>query len=302
MDPTAERVELPEGYGTATTTMEWGAVRERLEQAPRYWLVTTRRDGRAHVVPVDGIWLDDAWWYGGSPGTLHQRNLEHDRRVAVHLEDTIAAVILEGSMERVVPPAEQELPAAEPGGGQQLLALRLAGGQPLDLDRVGPDRPRRVQRHRLPCDQQLGGQRPAQLGQGEAQVGPVASGRSLQSSPAGPSVTAPCPSPPDRRAAPSPWPMPDRPAGVRPRPARSSRAHGREALAPSSPAPTPPARPRPRSTTAGPGRPPRARSSTSRPAARPATGSPRRPPRWSPTASPTRPPCSRSSSLADPLA
>ena len=27
MDPTAERVELPEGYGTATTTMEWGAVR-----------------------------------------------------------------------------------------------------------------------------------------------------------------------------------------------------------------------------------------------------------------------------------
>jgi hypothetical protein len=59
------------------------------------------------VVPVDGIWLDDAWWYGGSPGTLHQRNLEHDRRVVVHLEDTMAAVILEGSMERVVPPAEQ---------------------------------------------------------------------------------------------------------------------------------------------------------------------------------------------------
>lgn len=107
MDPTAERVELPEGYGTATTTMEWGPVRERLEQAPRYWLVTTRRDGRAHVVPVDGIWLDDAWWYGGSPATLHQRNLEHDRRVVVHLEDTMAAVILEGSMERVVPPAEQ---------------------------------------------------------------------------------------------------------------------------------------------------------------------------------------------------
>lgn len=66
-----------------------------------------RRDGRAHVVSVDGIWLDDAWWYGGSPGTLHQRNLEHDRRVVVHLEDTMAAVILEGSMERVVPPAEQ---------------------------------------------------------------------------------------------------------------------------------------------------------------------------------------------------
>jgi hypothetical protein len=107
MEPTAERIELPEGYGTATTTMAWAAVRERLEQAPRYWLVTLGRDGRAHVVPVDGLWLDDAWWYGGSPATLHQRNLERDQRVVVHLEDTMAAVILEGSMRRVVPPAEQ---------------------------------------------------------------------------------------------------------------------------------------------------------------------------------------------------
>jgi Pyridoxamine 5'-phosphate oxidase len=106
MEPTAERIDLPEGYGKATTTMAWAAVRERLEQAPRYWLVTTRRDGRAHVVPVDGIWLDEAWWYGGAPDTLHQRNLERDQRVVVHLEDTMAAVILEGSMRRVVPPPE----------------------------------------------------------------------------------------------------------------------------------------------------------------------------------------------------
>src|SRR5512132_2970760 len=83
MDPTAEPMDLPDGYGTATTTttMGWAAVRQRLEQAPRYWLVTARRDGRAHVVPVDGLWLDDAWWYGGSPATLHQRNLERDQRV-----------------------------------------------------------------------------------------------------------------------------------------------------------------------------------------------------------------------------
>ncbi len=105
-DPTAERIDLPEGYGTARRTMEWAAVRERLEQAPRYWLVTSRRDGRAHVVPVDGVWLDDTWWYGGAPATLHQRNLEHDQRVVVHLEDTMSAVILEGTMRRVVPPPE----------------------------------------------------------------------------------------------------------------------------------------------------------------------------------------------------
>ena len=106
MEPIAERIDLPEGYGTAATTMAWAAVRERLEQAPRYWLVTSRADGRAHVVPVDGLWLDDAWWYGGSPETLHQRNLERDPRVVVHLEDTMAAVILEGSMRRETPPPE----------------------------------------------------------------------------------------------------------------------------------------------------------------------------------------------------
>jgi hypothetical protein len=101
MDPIAEPIDLPEGYG-----MAWPAVRERLEQAPRYWLVTTRRDGRAHVVPVDGLWLEDAWWYGGSPSTLHQRNLQHDQRVVVHLEDTMKAVILEGTMRWEVPSPE----------------------------------------------------------------------------------------------------------------------------------------------------------------------------------------------------
>jgi hypothetical protein len=103
MEPIAERLDLPDGYGTANSTMAWEAVRERLEQAPRYWLVTTLRDGRAHVLPVDGLWLDDTWYYGGSPETLHQRNLERDPRVVVHLEDTVAAVILEGSMRRRTP-------------------------------------------------------------------------------------------------------------------------------------------------------------------------------------------------------
>jgi hypothetical protein len=106
MDPIAERLALPDGYGKVKTTMAWEAVRERLEQAPRYWLVTTRPDGRAHVVPVDGLWLDDAWYYGGSPETFHQRNLERDPQVVVHLEDTMAAVVMEGSMRRETPPPE----------------------------------------------------------------------------------------------------------------------------------------------------------------------------------------------------
>jgi hypothetical protein len=45
MDPTAEPIDLPQGYGTATQVMEWAAVRERLEQAPRHRLVTRFRFG-----------------------------------------------------------------------------------------------------------------------------------------------------------------------------------------------------------------------------------------------------------------
>jgi len=68
--------------------------------------------------------------------------------------------------------AGQQFPAAEPGPGQQLLPLGPGRGQPRHLDRVDPDRPGRVEGDRLPGHQQLLGQHPAQLGQGQTQVGP----------------------------------------------------------------------------------------------------------------------------------
>jgi hypothetical protein len=97
MEPVAEQLQLPDGYGTPTETLQWSAVRKRLVEAEQYWLATTRPDGRPHVVPIDGVWVDDVWYFGGDPQAIHQRNLQHDRRIAVHLPDTIAAVIVEGT-------------------------------------------------------------------------------------------------------------------------------------------------------------------------------------------------------------
>ena len=71
--------------------------------AERYWLVTTRPSGAPHAVPTDGIWHDDHLYFGGHPATIHLRNLEHDHRVVVHLEDATAAVIVEGTAEWVTP-------------------------------------------------------------------------------------------------------------------------------------------------------------------------------------------------------
>jgi hypothetical protein len=47
-------------------------------------------------VPVDGLWVDDVWYFGGSPETIHQRNLRTNPELVVHLSDPMAAVIAEG--------------------------------------------------------------------------------------------------------------------------------------------------------------------------------------------------------------
>ena len=89
-------MRLPEEYGAGSRTLSWPGVRTRLEQATQYWLATTRPDGRPHVVPVDGLWVDDVWYFGGSREAIHQRNLRTHPEVVVHLPDPMAAVIVEG--------------------------------------------------------------------------------------------------------------------------------------------------------------------------------------------------------------
>ena len=103
MDPTAELVRFPDGYGMPTVTLAWADVQARLIGAERYWLVTTRPSGAPHAVPTDGIWHDDHFYFGGHPDTVHLRNLQQDRRVVLHLEDANAAIIVEGCAEWTTP-------------------------------------------------------------------------------------------------------------------------------------------------------------------------------------------------------
>jgi Pyridoxamine 5'-phosphate oxidase len=105
--PTAALLDFPPGYGRPEKTLAWDDVRVRLEEAPAYWLATTRTDGRPHVVPVDGIWVDDVWWYGGAPDTVHMRTVEGQPRAVMHLADPMQAVIVEGTVRRVDLETEQ---------------------------------------------------------------------------------------------------------------------------------------------------------------------------------------------------
>ena len=96
MVPRSELLRLPQGCGTSTAVLDWAVVRVNLERAKAYWLATCRADGRPHVVPVDGLWLDDVWYYGGASEAVHVRTVLLNPDVVMHLPDPHRSVIVEG--------------------------------------------------------------------------------------------------------------------------------------------------------------------------------------------------------------
>lgn len=81
--------------------LPWSHAEERLEQARYYWLATTRRDGRPHVTPVWGVWVDDAVYFDGPPITTWGRNLKTNPALSIHLDSGDDVVILEGTAEDI---------------------------------------------------------------------------------------------------------------------------------------------------------------------------------------------------------
>jgi nitroimidazol reductase NimA-like FMN-containing flavoprotein (pyridoxamine 5'-phosphate oxidase superfamily) len=96
--PTASRPYIP-GYGIPKDKkglLPWSHVIERVANAQHYWICTVAPDGRPHATPVDGLWLDDRLYFGGSPQTRRNRNLAANPAVCVHLESGMDVVILQG--------------------------------------------------------------------------------------------------------------------------------------------------------------------------------------------------------------
>jgi hypothetical protein len=112
--PRVEQLAIPPAYGTPSRLLAWDVVDARLGSALHYWLATVRPDGRPHVVPSDGLWVDGRWYFGGSDTTVKHRNLLANPRAVVHLEDAGAAVIVEGTcrMEKPSPEGAAVLAAA----------------------------------------------------------------------------------------------------------------------------------------------------------------------------------------------
>lgn len=93
-----------EGYGLPTDgkgMLEWKAVSRQLLKSRNYWIATTRPDGLPHTVPVWGVWLDGALYFGTDRRSRKARNLATNRGTVIHLESGDDAVILEGVAEEI---------------------------------------------------------------------------------------------------------------------------------------------------------------------------------------------------------
>lgn len=62
----------------AAVATEWPQGRRDLEEAELYWLSTVRPDGRPHVTPLLGVWLDGALYFCTGPDERKAKNLEQN--------------------------------------------------------------------------------------------------------------------------------------------------------------------------------------------------------------------------------
>lgn len=82
--------------------LEWRWADSRLSASRNYWIASTTRGGRPSVVPVWGVWVDGAVYFGTDSRSRKAQNLERDPRVVIHLESGDDVVILHGEVERFV--------------------------------------------------------------------------------------------------------------------------------------------------------------------------------------------------------
>src|ERR1700691_46235 len=65
------------------TPTEWSLARSELAGAEVYWLSTVRADGRPHVTPLLGIWLDGGLYFCTGPDERKAKNLSRNPHCAL---------------------------------------------------------------------------------------------------------------------------------------------------------------------------------------------------------------------------
>jgi hypothetical protein len=85
----------------------WTVASERLESPEvnrTYWLATVRPDGRPHLMPILGLWLDGAFYFVTGETTRKGKNLAADPRCVLATSSTSLPaldLILEGEARKI---------------------------------------------------------------------------------------------------------------------------------------------------------------------------------------------------------
>jgi hypothetical protein len=136
--------------------LEWDRVIEALDKtreledndaAGRFWVATTRPDGRPHVMAVGIVWDDGRFYLVTGAGTQKGRNLARDPRCVVSVAapgvDIVAegeATIIrdEGELQRIVTLFEGWGPEVRDGAFWHEFSAPSAGPPPWDVHEITP--------------------------------------------------------------------------------------------------------------------------------------------------------------------
>jgi len=91
------------------TPTDWSVGRALLITAELYWLSTVRPDGRPHVTPLLGVWLEGALYFCTGPNERKAKNLVANRDCVLttgHSALDGLDLVIEGTAEGVSDPAE----------------------------------------------------------------------------------------------------------------------------------------------------------------------------------------------------
>src|SRR5258707_139983 len=87
--------------GAASDLKPWSWALERLENSHNYWIATSLRDGRPHLMLVWGIWWQDSFWFSTGPRTRKAKNIAAQAHCVIGTEKADEAVILEGIAQEI---------------------------------------------------------------------------------------------------------------------------------------------------------------------------------------------------------
>jgi hypothetical protein len=79
------------------SSLSWAWAVDHFSKAHNYFLSTTRSDGRPHVMPIWGVWLDRAFYFSTGRRSRKSKNLTLNPHCVVCPEDASKAVNLEGT-------------------------------------------------------------------------------------------------------------------------------------------------------------------------------------------------------------